>query len=145
MAGRTHKGGKKMDLDIINFELRIEKIEDALVDAAAGDFREIDVNEDDTLASIEMGLNLLLSDLKYEIDTTTKLIKKEQVLDIFLDYSNFAKRATEQIKEGKLDIKLPPKTGIPEINEMRDSFNFLISTIRLLISNLEDGGNNIEN
>lgn len=134
-----------MDIEIINFESRIERMEDVLADAAAGDFREIEVMEDDTLASVEMGLNLLLADLKEEIETTTKLIKKEQVLKIFIDYADFAKKVTEQIKAGKMDIELPPKTGIPEINEMRSAFEFLISTIRLLISDIEGGKDTISN
>ena len=53
-----------------------------------------------------------------------------------MDYSNFAKQVTEQVMEGTFDIELPPETSISEINEMRKSFEFLITTIRLLISDL---------
>jgi hypothetical protein len=126
-----------MSVEIINLDQRIERLEDVLADAAVGDFREIDIDAEDVLASVEMGLNLLLTDLKDEIEKTNKLIKREQILKIFMDYSNFAKKVTEQVKEGRLDIELPPETGISEINEMRKSFEFLITTIRLLISDLD--------
>ena len=126
-----------MSDEIIDLDQRIERIEDVLADAAVGEFREIDVEQEDVLASVEMGLNLLLTDLKDEIEKTNKLIKREQILKIFMDYSNFAKQVTEQVKIGKLDIELPPETGIEEINEMRKSFEFLITTIRLLIIDLD--------
>jgi hypothetical protein len=127
-----------MSDEIINLDQRIERLEDVLADAAIGEFREIPVEQEDVLASVEMGLNLLLTDLKDEIEKTNKLIKREQILKIFMDYSNFAKQVTEQVKEGKMDIELPPETGITEINEMRKSFEFLITTIRLLISDIDN-------
>jgi hypothetical protein len=124
--------------EIINLDQRIERLEDVLADAAIGEFREIPVEQEDVLASVEMGLNLLLTDLKDEIEKTNKLIKREQILKIFIDYSNFAKQVTKQVKEGKMDIELPPETGITEVNEMRKSFEFLITTIRLLISDIDN-------
>ena len=49
-----------MEKSIEDFDKRIERIENALAEAATGDFTEIEIEKDDTLTSIEMGVNLLL-------------------------------------------------------------------------------------
>jgi methyl-accepting chemotaxis protein len=131
---------------IKNLEMRVEKIEDVLAGAATGEFNEIEVKEEDILASIEIGLNLLLTDLKDQIDETNMLVNKQKkTLDIFNDYADFAKNATENIKSGNLDIELPPKSDVSEINKMRDSFEFLIATIRLIISDIDENMNRNRN
>ena len=52
-----------MSIEIKDLDQRIERLEDVLADAAIGDFKEIEIGDEDELASVEMGLNLLLTDL----------------------------------------------------------------------------------
>jgi rsbT co-antagonist protein RsbR len=74
----TNKGGVKMEKSIEDFERRIENIENVLAEAATGDFNEIVIEKDDTLTSIEMGVNLLLVDLKEEMAKSETLIKRQK-------------------------------------------------------------------
>ncbi len=64
--------------NINNFEKRIETIEDILSSAAVGEFNEISIEEDDELASIEMGLNIVIGDLKEQIERTNVLVEKQR-------------------------------------------------------------------
>ena len=66
------KGGLK------NFEQRVEVIENVLAAAATGEFNEIPVEENDILASIEVGLNLVISDLKEQIRKNNEMIEKQR-------------------------------------------------------------------
>lgn len=63
---------------ITNFKERIENIEDVLASAAVGDFGEIEIINDDALASIEMGMNMVLSDLKSQIAKNAELIDRQR-------------------------------------------------------------------
>jgi rsbT co-antagonist protein RsbR len=65
-------------VDIVNFDERIENLEDILASASMGDFDEIEIINDDALASIEMGLNMVLSDLKKQIEKNAELIERQR-------------------------------------------------------------------
>ena len=71
------QGGIGME-GITNFKERIENIEDVLASAAVGDFGEIEIINDDALASIEMGMNMVLSDLKSQIAKNAELIDRQR-------------------------------------------------------------------
>jgi len=61
---------------------RIERIEDVLSLAATGTFEEIEVANEDRLASVEAGMNLVLTEWREEMENTRNL---NENLDLLVD------------------------------------------------------------
>lgn len=53
------------------------------------------------------------------------------------EFTEIIEQTTAQMKSGNIDIELPPESDIPEVNRMRKSFQFLVTSIRLITTDIE--------
>lgn len=64
--------------NIDNFEKRINQIENVLAAAATGEFEELIIENNDGLTSVEVGVNLLLMDMKEQVQKTFDLLERQK-------------------------------------------------------------------
>lgn len=96
--------------EIKNFTDRVQKIEDVLSSAAAGDFScQIDIPEaaeSDLLNSVEYGINLMLSDMKEARENEGRHKRElEKSLEISLRQTEELESALETIKRQQASIR----------------------------------------
>jgi rsbT co-antagonist protein RsbR len=64
--------------EIKDFDKRLNQIEDVLAAGACGDFEEVIIEDDDGLTSIEIGVNLLMMDIKHQVEKTFALLERQK-------------------------------------------------------------------
>jgi methyl-accepting chemotaxis protein len=62
------------------------------------------------------------------------ILKIKEALGEIISLTNTVKEATESIKAGKMEIPFDTESSISEIRELKKRFQYMISVIRLLVT-----------
>lgn len=100
---------------IEQIEQRLQALEQTLANAAAGDFREIEVRHDDGLAAVELGVNIVLDDLNAQISQTAeanreldrKVVARTRELQEKLDYITGQNELIQRQRDAISELSTP--------------------------------------
>jgi rsbT co-antagonist protein RsbR len=101
--------------DIRDIERRFLVLEEVLAGAVAGEFRSIEVQDEDPLAAIELGVNIVLEDLRAQIEQTMranrelddKVIERTRELQEKLDHITAQNRLITRQREAIRVLSTP--------------------------------------
>ena len=89
----------------------------------------------DSFAVLERDMfNMVNKIQEMEKQNEMAVLKIKEALTEIISLTNTVKQATESIKAGKMDIPFDTESSISEIRELKKRFQYMISVIRLLVT-----------